>query len=76
MEEVKLYRTLDDIHLRKLNLKKEIKGNEREVKRLWDSLFHAKASKNENKLSRMLRLSTGAFDGALLGWKLYKKFKR
>lgn len=76
MEEVKLYRTLDDIHLRKLNLRNEIKSNEKEVKHLWDSIFHRKSAKAESGLSRMLKLGTGAFDGALLGWKLYRKFKR
>ena len=72
------YSSLTEIRLRKELLRKDIQAD---VKKLWQSLFTKPSalSKNATPSSRMKSLfsiGAGAFDGAILAWKLYRKFKR
>ena len=77
-EEPLKYQSLLAIHARKIQLNKEIQRSEQEIKTTWDSIFHPKKDPVPNSpTQRFLSLassSVGLIDGALLGWKLYKKF--
>ena len=77
-EEPLKYQSLLAIHARKMQLNKEIQRSEQKIETTWDSIFHPKADPVPNTpAQRFLSLassSVGLIDGALLGWKLYKKF--
>lgn len=72
------YVSLDEIRVRRESLSKEIHGEEREIKMLWEALFHRRSSDSSSSPSKRLNyiLSTGAgvLDATILGWKLYRKF--
>lgn len=77
-EEPLKYQSLLAIRARKMQLNKEIQRSEQEIKTTWDSIFHPKKDPVPNTpTQRFLSLassSVGLIDGALLGWKLYKRF--
>ena len=77
-EEPMKYQSLLAIRARKMQLNKEIQRSEQKIKTTWDSIFHPKKDPIPNTpTQRFLSLassSVGLIDGALLGWKLYKKF--
>ena len=77
-EEPLKYQSLLAIRARKMQLNKEIQRSEQEIKATWNSIFHPKKDPTPNTpTQRFLSLassSVGLIDGALLGWKLYKKF--
>ena len=75
------YNSLNDIRLRKEALRKSIEADEKKIKTLWNSLFtkpdaFSKEASRGRRIASMISVGTGAFDGALLAWKLYRKFKR
>jgi len=75
------YRSLNDIRLRKEALRKSIEADDKKIKALWNSLFtkpdaFSKEASRGRRIASMISVGTGAFDGALLAWKLYRKFKR
>ena len=76
-EPVRKFNSLIDIRAYKEELKQEIAKDETEITQLWDTLFHPEqpeTSTRGQKLMRVLNVGTSMFDGALLAWKLYKKF--
>ena len=77
-EEPMKYQSLLAIRARKMQLNKEIQRSEQEIKTTWNTLFHPKKDPTPNTpTQRFLSLassSVGLIDGALLCWKLYKKF--
>lgn len=66
-----------DIDARKEALRKAVAEKEEEIGNLWDKLFNPpKEHLVETPTQRMLHYANtaaGVFDGALLGWKLYRK---
>ncbi len=75
------YHSLNEIRLRKELLQKEIAADDAKIKMLWKSLFTkpevlSKNASTGKRLNSLLSVGAGAFDGALLAWKLYRKFKR
>ncbi|MCD8283004.1 MAG: hypothetical protein LUC22_07110 [Prevotella sp.] len=80
MEEERAYRSIGDMRRRRRQLKHEIAANERAISGLWNNLFHRR--RNRRPASRARRLSSvvatgvNVVDGALLAWKLYKRFKK
>lgn len=74
------YNTLEEIRLRKNSLKSDIAANEKNIVKIWRSMFNYDKPKSYQSPSRRLAgiISTGAglLDGVLLGWKLYRKFIR
>ena len=75
------YSSLTEIRLRKELLQKDIEADDARIKVLWKSLFSKPdaLSKNASPSKRMQSLfsiGVSAFDGALLAWKLYRKFKK
>ena len=72
------FRSLNDIREYKDELREQIKLDEDSIADKWNSLFHreeAPANSKAQKLARMVSLGTGMFDGAMLGWKLYRKYQ-
>lgn len=69
---------INDIENKKRLLQQAIEKKEQEIGRLWDDLFTPPAKNSfETPSQRMMRYahnSVGIIDGAILGWKLYRKF--
>ena len=63
--------SLEELQARKDLLKEEIQKEDQQIRELWNSLFH-----KPTMLASMLTKGAGIIDGAILGWKLYKKFKK
>lgn len=79
-ESTPIYTTLRSIEERKAQLLKEIRKDNNQINKLRKQLF-AKPTALANRKSKMnvqSLMSTGAgvFDGLLLIWKLYRKFKK
>lgn len=75
------YNSLTEIRLRKELLRKDIEADEAKIKTLWKLLFTkpdalSKKASPGKRMQSLFSIGAGAFDGALLAWKLYRKFKR
>ncbi|MCM1079619.1 MAG: hypothetical protein NC344_07525 [Bacteroidales bacterium] len=75
-----MYNNINDIILKKEELRKAIIQKEKEISILWDDTFHPKDNNSFNTPSqRLLKYANtglGLMDGALLGWKLYRKLRK
>ena len=70
---------LRDLQGYKDALNKQIETDEKEIKRLWNSLFKPAKSGPKTPTQRIqsaISLGTSVIDGVILGWKLYRKFKK
>lgn len=78
------YDTLDAIREHKLALNAELTAQEKKISTLWSDIFHKKQEHTTAGLipsptkrwSSFISTGAGIVDGALLGWKLYRKFKK
>ena len=75
------YTTLRSIEERKLQLLKEIRKDNHQINKLRKQLFAkptALTTRRGKKMSMqgLMTTSAGVFDGLLLVWKLYRKFKK
>lgn len=75
------YQSLADIRLRKEAIRKGLTADETKFNKIWNSLFHkpdvlSSSASTSKRLNSLLSIGMGAMDGALLAWKLYRKFKR
>lgn len=75
------YSSLTEIRLRKMILRKDIEADEAKLKGLWRSVFVkpdalSKKASAGKRMQSLFSIGAGAFDGALLAWKLYRKFKK
>ena len=69
------YDSLSALRIRKHEITKECKEDEARMKELWADLFEEEKSDNMgDRISSMVKMGVGAFDGAMLFWKLYKKY--
>lgn len=70
------YRTLDDLRQRKAQLASDIAQDDKRIKALWNTLFHAPkpAATPSQRFTGMINTGAGILDGLILGWKLYRKF--
>ena len=72
------YRSLEDIRTRREAILKDIQADNKQIKTLWESLFHkadtSTALTPSRKFSTLMNVGAGFFDAAILGWKLYRKF--
>lgn len=76
-----VYNSLSDIRLRKEQLRNDILKDDQKIKDLWGNLFHkpdllSKDMSPSKRFTCLMNTGAGLLDGFLLGWKLYKKFKR
>ena len=73
------YSSLREIRQRKEALLHDIRRDNKQMGKLWKDLF-AKPEKSSRKkgfnLTSLMGTGMGVIDGALLAWKLYRKFKR
>lgn len=73
------YRTLEEIRLRKAQLLADIAKDNNRIGKLWNNLFHKKDKgkpASSRRFTSLLNTGAGVLDGLILGWKLYRKFKR
>ncbi len=73
------YDSLLAIKAKKAELRTEIDKNGKEIAKLWNSIFHAKNTNPLSPTQKFLSFATtssGIIDGALLGWKLYRKLRK
>ena len=72
--------SLEELQARKDLLQEDILKEEQQIKDLWNDLFHKPAmltsASPSKRLASMLSTGAGIIDGVILGWKLYKKFKK
>lgn len=70
------YKTLDDIRLRKAQLRTELAKDNNKMQGMWNGLFHTQKEqvRPTSRISSLMKTSAGVFDAAILGWKLYRKF--
>ena len=74
------YRSLDEIRDRKDLLLDDIRRDDQQIKALWGQLFAKpeplSALTPSKRISSLMATGAGVLDGILLGWKLYRKFKK
>lgn len=79
MQNVNTYRSLEEIQARKDVLLAELRNSNKEINKHWKELFgnkNTKRKRNGFSMSSLMSTSVGVFDGIVLLWKLYRKFKR
>lgn len=75
------YSTLEEIRMRKALLLKDIQKDSEKIDLQWHSLFRkpqglSKAVAPSKRIGNFMNIGAGFLDGALLAWKLYRKFKK
>lgn len=70
--------SLETLQMRKNELDTELQESEDKLSDIWNKMFHQPteeemASPTQRAMS-LISSSMGLIDGAILGWKLYKKF--
>lgn len=75
------YTTIEEIQLRKAMLLTEIQKDSNKLGNEWKSLFQKPDALNRKAtpsrcFNSLLNTGAGMLDAAILGWKLYRKFKR
>lgn len=75
------YTTLEEIQLRKAMLLTEIQKDSNKLGNEWQSLFKKPDALNRKatpakRFNSLLSTGAGVLDAAILGWKLYRKFKK
>lgn len=72
-----MYNSFEEIQAEKDKLCADIDKKKAEIGKIWNNVFHREETPlYETPTQRILRYANtgaGMFDGALLGWKLYKK---
>lgn len=81
METVTEYKSLNDIRMRKEMLRNDILKDDQKIRTLWHSLFKPsdifdKNTSPSKRISSLINTGATVIDGAILGWKLYRKFRR
>lgn len=80
IHDIPTYHNIDEIRLRKAQLLTDIAKDNNQMRKLWNRLFHKPSNNSKKAPARRFAglMSTGAsvVDGIILGWKLYRKFKR
>ena len=72
------FSSLDDIRLYKEELLEQIRQDRDVISTKWNDLFHREEPTPQNqaqKIMKMLSMGTGVLDGAMHGWKLYRKYQ-
>ena len=72
------FSSLDDIRAYKEELLEQIRQDRDVISTKWNDLFHREVPTPQSmahKIMKMLSMGTGVLDGAMLGWKLYRKYQ-
>ena len=74
------YKSLEAIQTRKDALLKDIRKDDQQLRLLWGNLFHKPtmlvSASPSRRISGLMSAGAGVLDGAILAWKLYRKFKK
>lgn len=72
------YKSLHEIQIRKAELLKSIRHDQKEMGKLWNEVAHPEKSPRSKgvSLASVLSTSVGVLDGALFAWKLYRRLKK
>ena len=75
------YKSLDDIRRRKETLRNEIQEDDKKIKNLWEEMsrpsdLFSKSASPSKRITGLMSTGAALFDGAMLGWKLYRKFRK
>ena len=75
------YKSLDDIRRRKETLRNEIQEDDKKIKNLWEEMsrpsdLFSKSASPSKRIVGLMNTGAALFDGAILGWKLYRKFRK
>lgn len=75
------YKSLDDIRRRKETLRNEIQEDDKKIKNLWEEMsrpsdLFSKSASHSKRITGLMSTGAALFDGAMLGWKLYRKFRK
>ncbi len=75
------YQSIEEIRLRKAALLKDIEADGAKIEEKWRSLFKkpealSKPATPSQRITGIISTGAGLLDGIMLGWKLYRKFKR
>ena len=81
MEKIFEYKSLDDIRRRKETLRNEIQEDDKKIKNLWEEMsrpsdLFSKSASPSKRITGLMSTGAALFDGAMLGWKLYRKFRK
>lgn len=69
--------TLEDIDAKKAMIREEIRNDEIRMGQMWNSMFRSEVSNGKgSRIAGMLSTGAGILDGVILGWKLYRQFKK
>ena len=71
METIKECQSLNDIKLRKEIIRNAILEDEKKPSDIFD-----RNSSPSKRITSFINTGAGIIDGAILGWKLYRKFRR
>ena len=76
----KRYTSLEQIRESKSLLQGDLRNSEKQIQQLWGQLFTKSepltALTPTKRFSALMSTGAGILDGVILGWKLYRKFKR
>lgn len=73
------YASLLAIRARKTELRKQLEESGNEVHALWNEIFRPAQPNPQSPTERFMSFvgnSVGLIDGAILGWKLYRRFRK
>ncbi len=72
------YTSLDEIRLRKSQLRKQLRKDSEQMKAKAQTLFHKEEGEQlpTQRFMGVMSKGAGFIDGAILVWKLYQKFHR
>lgn len=78
MQQQPTYRSLEELQQRKEQILTAIRNDNKAIGKNWQSLFYNHESSRKKGFSMATLVNTGAglFDGFMLAWKLYNKFRR
>ena len=70
------YKSIEDIRLRKAQLLTDIVKDSNKIEGLWNELMHKPKDKSSPSkfFTGVITSGAGVLDGAILAWKLYRKF--
>ncbi|EPH15932.1 MULTISPECIES: hypothetical protein [Prevotellaceae] len=70
--------SLEELRMRKDTLRSDIQKDEEQIKSLWSDLFRKSddiwGATPSKRIAGLLSTGASVIDGALLGWKLYRRF--
>lgn len=69
------YKSLDDIRMRKEELRQSLRKDNQSMKTQWNGLFHQeKTNSPTRRFANIMSTSAIVLDGIILAWKLYNRY--